>query len=194
MTFEQWKLKQVELGNLWPSLVSSGRTKKGDLVGHWKTKYRAKEKNAKKEGLAVLLTFDEYLYKLFEAGITSPIEIGVQREKYQLARFKDEGNYTVESCRFITKKENEEEKSQEYQSFGAKVSANKSSILAWSKADQIYDLWKNHKMGRYKISREFNRRDDKKFIKACENIIQRRFKQGWVPMNDEKWKKWKANV
>jgi hypothetical protein len=191
MTFEDWKNNQIEKGNLWYSSVTSGRTKKGDIIGICKTKYRNKEKNAKKEGLQVLLTFEEYLYKAYEAKIECPSQIGVKTSQYQLARIEDKGNYTKDSCRFLTKKQNEEEKSQDYQLFASKPSSNLSTILAWSLADEVYFLWKEKKLGRYKIAKHFNKREDKRFIDACDRIINTRFKNGWIPTKDEKWINWR---
>ena len=51
------------------------------------------------------LTFEQYLNKLAEAGIR-PEDVGTSPHQYNLSRFKDEGPYTVESCRFITRREN----------------------------------------------------------------------------------------
>lgn len=58
------------------------------------------------------LTFEEYLNKLEEIGIT-PSSVGTKLQDYQLARFGDTGAYTKENCRFITMKDNlNEEKRQ----------------------------------------------------------------------------------
>lgn len=54
------------------------------------------------------LKFDEYLDKLLEAGIT-PNCLGNGLNKYHLSRYDDEGPYTINSCRFITKAENMQE-------------------------------------------------------------------------------------
>ncbi|BCG50108.1 hypothetical protein [Ralstonia phage RP13] len=88
--FSEWKLTQ--------DLTKSG----------WLSKWHNKSTNACKEGLLNKLTFDEYLYKAFEAGLTSHTQ--VHNTGYHLARIGDQGNYTVESCRFITHSENQSER------------------------------------------------------------------------------------
>lgn len=51
------------------------------------------------------LTFQQYLDKLVEAGI-SPSMVGNQSHQYNLSRYGDQGVYTVDNCRFITRLEN----------------------------------------------------------------------------------------
>lgn len=72
-----------------------------------KKKHSNHRHNAKKKGVKSL-PFDIYLEKLLEAGIL-PEQIGQSIDSYQLARFEDCGDYTKESCRFITMKENLQE-------------------------------------------------------------------------------------
>ena len=72
-----------------------------------KKKHTNHRHNAKKKGVKSL-PFDIYLEKLYEAGIL-PEQIGQTIDAYQLARFGDYGDYTKESCRFITMKENLQE-------------------------------------------------------------------------------------
>lgn len=54
------------------------------------------------------ITFIQYLNKMMEANIT-PDDLGNSLENYHLSRYNDEGPYTNESCRFITKRENLQE-------------------------------------------------------------------------------------
>ena len=54
------------------------------------------------------LTFEQYLDKLQQANL-SPSDIGIASEKYNLSRYNDEGPYTWDSCRFITRRENVQE-------------------------------------------------------------------------------------
>ena len=54
------------------------------------------------------LTFREYLDKLIEIGIT-PSDVGNRDGQFNLSRFNDEGSYTNENCRFITREKNLEE-------------------------------------------------------------------------------------
>lgn len=51
------------------------------------------------------LTFEQYLNKLVEAGIT-PSNVGKRSTDYSLSRINDEGPYTQKSCRFITTRAN----------------------------------------------------------------------------------------
>lgn len=74
----------------------------------WYSKHYMKCHNAKIEGLICYLTFEEYLYKAYQAGITHPDQIS--NKGYHLSRINDKGDYTVKSCRFITAKENYAEK------------------------------------------------------------------------------------
>ncbi|BCG50165.1 hypothetical protein [Ralstonia phage RP13] len=87
-----------ELFEIWKSTLD---------IQKWKWKYNNKRKNAKKIELKVLLTFEEYLYKAFEAGIKSHEEIS--RTGYQLSRINDEGNYEINNCRFLWYTENRSE-------------------------------------------------------------------------------------
>lgn len=75
----------------------------------WKRKFREHRKHAEERGLESHLTFDQYVDKVREAGITSPEQLGRGGEDYQLARIGDIGNYTNENCRFITTLENRRE-------------------------------------------------------------------------------------
>lgn len=54
------------------------------------------------------LTFEQYLNKLREAALT-PSDVGNDEGKYNLSRHNDEGAYTDENCRFITREENLQE-------------------------------------------------------------------------------------
>lgn len=56
--------------------------------------------NSRKKGCSPL-TYDEYKQKLLDAGITAD-QVGKSVEHYHLSRYTDSGDYTVNSCRFIT--------------------------------------------------------------------------------------------
>lgn len=77
----------------------------GKLIQKWQNK-RA---NAKKEGLKCLLSFDEYCLLVEASGLVSS-DIGFSGGGYVLARYGDPGNYEYGNCRFITQKENSDEK------------------------------------------------------------------------------------
>ncbi|BCG50024.1 hypothetical protein [Ralstonia phage RP13] len=65
----------------------------------WYKKFGNKIDNARRKGLRVLLTFDEYLYKAFEAGLISHTQ--VTQTGYHLSRTNDEGDYLKDNCRFL---------------------------------------------------------------------------------------------
>lgn len=69
-----------------------------------KWKYWNHRSNCGRKGV-LSLTFDQYKKKLDEAGIDAK-DIGLEKGKYQLARYDDKGDYTPESCRFVTKEQN----------------------------------------------------------------------------------------
>lgn len=75
----------------------------------WRTKYTTKVDNAKSVGLKVLITFDEYLYKAWEANLSHPNDVGRRSDQYNLSRINDQGDYTTSSCRFITTYSNQKE-------------------------------------------------------------------------------------
>jgi len=58
------------------------------------------------------LSLKEYFKKMNEAGI-NPDNLGNEIDSYHLSRYNDEGPYTKESCRFITKRENLKEAKKE---------------------------------------------------------------------------------
>lgn len=84
MSYDEWLLTQDRRG--------------------WYGKYNSKVQNAKKIGLKVLLTFDDYLMKGYQASISSH-EL-ITQNGYHLSRINDTGDYTIESCRFLTCNDN----------------------------------------------------------------------------------------
>lgn len=67
-------------------------------------KWRTHKMNAHKKGV-LPLTFDQYVQKISDAGIT-PADIGNTSKHYHLGRYTDSGDYTPTSCRFIPFLEN----------------------------------------------------------------------------------------
>ena len=80
-----------------------------DDDGKLKQRWVNKKVNALKEGIQCELTYDEYCSLVKQAGLVSS-KLGFTGEKYVLARYNDIGNYTIDNCRFITQKENLEER------------------------------------------------------------------------------------
>lgn len=69
-----------------------------------KYKWKNHVGNSRQKG-ALPLTYEQYLSKLDEAGITAD-QVGQKRHHYHLARYTDKGDYTPTSCRFIPHLEN----------------------------------------------------------------------------------------
>ena len=67
---------------------------------------RSANKSAKHK---FLLSYDEFCQLLKEAGIKSS-DLGYNGNNYDLARYGDQGDYTYGNCRFITHKENLDER------------------------------------------------------------------------------------
>jgi len=105
MTFEEWKQAQIENGNIIFAKINKGRLYPYSSTSGFGYKYQ-RLAGGKTEN--VHLTFDEYLFKVFEAGITIE-QIGKGIDDYQLARYTDSGPYTVDSCRYVTHRVNREE-------------------------------------------------------------------------------------
>lgn len=80
-----------------------------DDDGKLKDKWKNKRVNAEHEGIEFTLSFMEYLELVDNAGLKSS-QLGFTGEGYVLARYGDAGGYTFGNCRFITQKENSDEK------------------------------------------------------------------------------------
>lgn len=77
-------------------------------ISRTRRKWRQKRYTAELRGLQVLLTFDQYCELMQRAGITVD-DIGQKADQYCLARYNDEGDYSIDNCRFITIAENNQE-------------------------------------------------------------------------------------
>ncbi len=71
-------------------------------------KWRQKKYYCNDKDIKMLLTFEEYCELLDRAGITVN-DIGQASDKYCLGRYNDEGDYTIDNCRFITSAQNHAE-------------------------------------------------------------------------------------
>lgn len=80
-----------------------------DLIT-WVKKWHAFELHCKQFKKENSLTFYTYIQLAVEAGISSPLQIGRSQNSYQLGRYGDKGGYSLTNCRFITKKENLDER------------------------------------------------------------------------------------
>ena len=70
-----------------------------------KQRYYNKQMNARAEGIGFELSFYEYCALVKQAQLTSS-ELGFTGKGYVLARYNDCGPYKYGNCRFITQKEN----------------------------------------------------------------------------------------
>lgn len=77
----------------------------GKLIQKWRNKCV----NAKKEGLVCNLTYEQFCQLLIDANLKSS-QLGFSGDGYVLARYNDSGNYEIGNCRFVTQKENIDEK------------------------------------------------------------------------------------
>ena len=77
--------------------------------GKLKRRYTNKRVNAKKENIDFNLSYEEYMDLVNEAGLKSS-QLGFTGEGYVLGRNNDSGPYEKGNCRFITQKENSDEK------------------------------------------------------------------------------------
>lgn len=81
-----------------------------DDDGKLRQRYKNKCTNAAKEGITCKITFEEYCKLVAEAGLVSS-DLGFSSgKKYVLARYNDSGDYEYGNCRFITQKENAQER------------------------------------------------------------------------------------
>jgi hypothetical protein len=75
----------------------------------WYDRYYRHCFHATERGLETNLTFDQYMRKVAEAGLTDPTQIGNATGQYHLSRVEDVGNYEDGRCRFITSSANHRE-------------------------------------------------------------------------------------
>lgn len=80
-----------------------------DDDGKLKRKYINKKVNARKENIECLLSFEEFCDLVKEANLKSS-DLGFTGNNYVLARINDTGPYAIGNCRFITQKQNADEK------------------------------------------------------------------------------------
>lgn len=78
-----------------------------------KQRYYNKQMNARAEGIGFQLSLYEYCVLVKEAKLTSS-KLGFKGSGYVLARYNDCGPYKYGNCRFITQKENCEERDSHY--------------------------------------------------------------------------------
>lgn len=125
-----------------------------------KWKYWTHRSNCSRKKVSPL-TFDEYLLKLEDAGIRAE-DVGATKGKYQLSRYTDSGDYTPESCRFITKEQNY---SEEIKNGGIENGAEKKRGRTKHNHSGIAEMAE-------KKSKEFSIRSPKGDIVSGKNLFQ----------------------
>jgi hypothetical protein len=76
----------------------------------WRYKYHNLRASAPKRKSVLRLSFYQYMRLAKKAGIRVPSQIGKSSDKYQMSRKGDTGDYVWGNCRFLTMRENLEEK------------------------------------------------------------------------------------
>ena len=61
----------------------------------WVQKWHTLQYHCKKNGLPFELSFYEYIELALEVSLTSPSQIGRDLDSYQLARYGDQGGYSI---------------------------------------------------------------------------------------------------
>lgn len=72
----------------------------------WHQKFSNHQKTATHRGLQSSLSFEQYVQKAKDAGLTTPDQIGKKVGQYCLGRESDVGDYLNSNCRFITTTQN----------------------------------------------------------------------------------------
>ena len=199
-TLDEWKEEQIAKGNLWLS-----KTKPPELMGKWRDKYFKKKSHATEKGIEFTLTFEEYLELCYEAKLRSPAQIGTKPRNYHLGRLGDIGAYSKDNCRFITHIRNRKERDQHFcqsthnkklvadgthnflgQSPWNKPSSTDASLKVWHYSYLCYTLWVISKPTVSQFVKQFGF----KSRTAVSNMLKK-FEQGWNPIEDESWVKWK---
>ena len=80
-----------------------------DDDGKLHQRFENKRVNAKAEGIECQLSYEDYMLLVTDAKLVSS-QLGFTGEGYVLGRYNDSGPYSIDNCRFITQKENSDEK------------------------------------------------------------------------------------
>lgn len=102
-------LSRNDLSEYRKSLVVSLGFALSDYV-KWRTKWKSLIANALNRGAQCKLTFPDYMNLALEAGISTPDQIGLRMDQYQMARIGDSGDYVLGNCRFVLASVNLQEK------------------------------------------------------------------------------------
>ena len=157
-------------------------------------KYYNKKVNASKENIGFYLTFDEYRQLMIEGGFKSS-DLGFTGNNIVLARYGDNGDYTIDNCRFITQLENVREK---------KIT-EKSRITSANNITKLNKSRKGKKMSpeqlkKYHESDYYKRRQEQKRIHEKEKDEKKnpsytkehnsQYNTFWITngVNNKKWK------
>lgn len=158
-------------------------------------KYYNKKINASKENIGFYLTFDEYKQLMIEGGFKSS-DLGFTGNNIVLARYEDNGDYTIDNCRFVTQLENVQEKKITEKSRIA--SANNITKLNKSRKGKkmsLEQLKKYHESDYYKKRQEQKRihekEKDEKKNPSYTKEHNSQYNTFWITngVDNKKWKK-----
>ena len=218
--FEEWKQEQLKLGNLY---YSKAQRNKGSLVGKWKIKYSTKKNNSNFEFTLSFedYLYKAYETKLIDpsqiGNKKDQYQLGRYKDKggytknncrfiTKLENIKERNthfNIKVHSTKIAKKRiqngthnwmylAKERVKAGTHNFLDVKpwenTAATDSSLEVWASADKVYKYWLESKVGSRALVFYFNFNSRS----ACINIIKK-FKEGWIPMNDNNWLSWREN-
>lgn len=90
---------------------------------------------------------------MLEINIT-PSDVGNKKNQYNLSRYADTGSYTIENCRFITRRENEDEQEHPSKEFVIRscLSCNKQFARRFN-GGRVSDFCSRQCIGKYNFPR-----------------------------------------
>lgn len=156
----------------------------GKVYKRWENK----KTNARKYGVECKLTLEEYCKLIYEAGLHSS-DLGYKGNKYDLARYNDQGPYEIGNCRFITHKENMDEMANH-------TYEHRKIIFCKNCGKKIYATNKNQfcrecfiKLGLGKHVKRPDRNTLKAEVRELDSITKLRKKYGIGDSSIRKWLK-----
>lgn len=137
-----------------------------DDAKSWIYKYKTFVNNKTQSGYVCDITFTQYLKLASKAGLTSPAQIGLAMDQYQMGRIGDTGDYIKGNCRFITARQNLNEK---FKNGGAAIGYAKSSrtLTGRTKENCVYK-----RSAAKKLSKPFRLVSPKGKVYTGQNLVE----------------------
>lgn len=129
--------------------------------GKLRKKYDNSKSNAIKDGIVFLLTFDQYVDLIKQAGLTSSRLSRTNEKHYALSRISNQDSFTLDNCRFIAclkplmssdERFNRIKEGVRYQAIARTLMAAVKRDSELSKMDQRYVGVKNGQFGSFWIT------------------------------------------